>query len=159
MLPIRPTIPYSASWASGSHNKSCRPLVGFVINRLGTVRMLNLCFFRTLIYVHLIDTAFTISNNLPPQIATTELKMNLACPEACFQAQSADECLLQLRLAGSTTGFFNSIASVVETICEEYINSTHWHALTQIGLLNSFVTISGLCFLLLFYQVRPQRLF
>jgi hypothetical protein len=119
---------------------------------MDTAEILDLCFIRTLIFVHLLDTAFTIFNNFPPRIAITELKMNLACPEACFQAESADDCLLQL-INGTTP--FNSIASVVETICEEEIDPTAWHALTQIGVLNSFVIISGSCFL---YPDRISRL-
>ncbi|KAL2221529.1 hypothetical protein M432DRAFT_540105 [Thermoascus aurantiacus ATCC 26904] len=98
---------------------------------------------RTLLYVFLLDTAFAIFNNLPPRLAITELKMNMACPEPCFQAQSADECLLQLRMA-STLSDVNSIGSAVETICEKEMSTESRRALSQIGTLNLFVIISAL---------------
>lgn len=44
-------------------------------------------------YVFLLDTAFALFYNSPPRLVIAELQMDITCPEECFQAQSADECL------------------------------------------------------------------
>jgi hypothetical protein len=41
---------------------------------------------KNLIYIFLLDTVFVIFNNLPPRMVINELKMDLVCPESCFQA-------------------------------------------------------------------------
>src|SRR5689334_22679167 len=52
----------------------------------------------TLIYIFLMDTAFVMFNNLPPRMAVKELKMDLACPEPCFQATTSAECFSQIQI-------------------------------------------------------------
>lgn len=44
-------------------------------------------------YVFLLDTAFALFYNSPPRLVIAELQMDITCPEECFQALSADECL------------------------------------------------------------------
>ncbi|KAI9929443.1 hypothetical protein MW887_000914 [Aspergillus wentii] len=99
---------------------------------------------RTLLYVFLIDTAFTIFNNLPPRLAFSELKLSLACPEPCFQSQSADDCLLELHMASSAVPPINTVASAIETLCEAEICPDDWQALSRTGILNLFIIISAL---------------
>lgn len=75
---------------------------------------------RTLIYVFLFDAALTIFHNSPPRMVVSELRMDMACPEACFQAESAEECLSELeKWSGSV--FWRerlSVASVVRRMCQ-----------------------------------------
>ncbi|KIW63708.1 hypothetical protein PV04_08691 [Phialophora macrospora] len=52
---------------------------------------------RTFIWVFFLDTAFVIFNSSPPRIALRQLRMALACPERCFQAQSAEECFMNIQ--------------------------------------------------------------
>lgn len=52
---------------------------------------------RTSIFAFLIDSAYVLFHNSPPRIALAELKMDLALPERCFQASTADECFLGIQ--------------------------------------------------------------
>ncbi|KAJ5688988.1 hypothetical protein N7462_003380 [Penicillium macrosclerotiorum] len=52
---------------------------------------------RTIIFIFLIDAALTILHNSPPRMVVLELKMDVACPEACFQAESANDCFEALQ--------------------------------------------------------------
>lgn len=72
-----------------------------------------------------------------------ELGMGLVCPEPCFQAESAGECLLRLR-NGPELSKFSSLSSVIEILCREEIALDDWCLLSHLGVLNSFVTISGM---------------
>ncbi|KAB8201892.1 hypothetical protein BDV34DRAFT_228850 [Aspergillus parasiticus] len=51
---------------------------------------------RTSSFVFLLDTAFVIFNNRPPRMFIAELTMNVNCPEAAFQAESASDCFFHL---------------------------------------------------------------
>lgn len=53
--------------------------------------------FRTLLWVFLLDSAFAMFNNVTPRLVLKEMKMDIACPEACFQADSAEECFTHIQ--------------------------------------------------------------
>ncbi|KAG5655193.1 hypothetical protein KAF25_010927 [Fusarium avenaceum] len=54
---------------------------------------------RTATYIYLLDSALVLYYRLPPRVISLELNTGLICPEACFQAESAAECFLQLHMA------------------------------------------------------------
>ncbi|KAE8159759.1 hypothetical protein BDV40DRAFT_314388 [Aspergillus tamarii] len=52
---------------------------------------------RTMLFIYIHDTGFAIFSNYPPRTRIQEMSLGMACPEACFQAQSAAECLTAIR--------------------------------------------------------------
>lgn len=52
---------------------------------------------RTVMYVFLLDIAFTIFNNLPPRMVVREMTIDLVCPEPCFQAETAEDCYTKIK--------------------------------------------------------------
>lgn len=100
---------------------------------------------RSMIFVFLIDAALTIFHNAPPRTLVSELKMDVACPEACFQAETAEECLGGLRAWASTRFWRNrlSIISVVRRICQSPIEEALIQELSQLGTLNLFTMVQG----------------
>jgi hypothetical protein len=91
------------------------------------------------------DTAFVIFNNLPPRMVIKELKMDLVCPESCFQAPTADECF------ASTTNWRlskiqqrkMSLCSAIETVLGEDMNLQAREMFAELGTLNLFAIVSG----------------
>lgn len=71
--------------------------------------------------------------------------MDVACPEACFQAKTAEECLGGLRLWTNTRFWKNrlSIVSVVRRICQSPIEDPFVQELSQLGTLNLFTMVQG----------------
>ncbi|KAL3461551.1 hypothetical protein BJX64DRAFT_277716 [Aspergillus heterothallicus] len=101
---------------------------------------------RTMTYVFLFDVALTIFHNSPPRMVVSELKMEMACPEACFQADSAEECF-RLMKEWETTMFWRkrlSITSVLKSICQTELTSSAVDAYSQMGSLNLFTTVQTL---------------
>jgi hypothetical protein len=104
---------------------------------------------RTLTYVFLFDAALTIFHNSPPRMVVSELRMDMACPEACFQAESAEECLFELRKWSSSVFWCErlSVASVVRRMCQPQpqaqISEEQEPVLgfSQMGSLNLFTTV------------------
>ncbi|KAL4903892.1 hypothetical protein BDW74DRAFT_185949 [Aspergillus multicolor] len=47
---------------------------------------------RTMLFIYIYDTGFTIFTNYPPRTRVQEMALDMACPEACFQATTAHEC-------------------------------------------------------------------
>jgi hypothetical protein len=101
---------------------------------------------RTIIFVFLIDAALVIFHNSPPRVVVSELKMDVSCPEACFQAESATECLLQLEEWTKTRFWRNrsSMVSVVRRICHYQIDEEMVREFSQLGTLNLFTVVQGI---------------
>lgn len=94
-------------------------------------------------FVFLIDAALTILHNSPPRMVVTELKMDVACPESCFQAESASACMQQLH-NWTDTMFWESrlsIKSVVRQICQGPLEDTLIKDFASLGTLNLFTII------------------
>ncbi|KAL4794365.1 hypothetical protein BDV19DRAFT_379494 [Aspergillus venezuelensis] len=88
-------------------------------------------FVRLLTWTFLLDTAFTIFNNLPPRMVIKEMKIHTAVPEACFQATAADECYEQTQLCA------------FQMICNNRLEVAACDALAALKPLNRFVLTSG----------------
>ncbi|OQE30973.1 hypothetical protein PENFLA_c002G00743 [Penicillium flavigenum] len=101
---------------------------------------------RTIIFIFLIDAALVIFHNSPPRIMVSELKMDVSCPEACFQAESATECLSHFE-KWTTTRFWRrrlSIVSVVRQICQAKIDDDLVEEFSIIGTLNLFTMVQAI---------------
>lgn len=96
---------------------------------------------RVLMWVFLLDTAFVIFNNVPPRMAIKEMKMQLACSEASFQAPTEDTCQQYLK-AEATTGK-HTLSSITRFMCKDSIPLETQVALADIGPLNMFALTSG----------------
>ncbi|KAJ5619162.1 hypothetical protein N7510_003146 [Penicillium lagena] len=101
---------------------------------------------RTLIFVFLIDTALVILHNSPPRMVIPEMKMDVSCPEACFQAMSASECLVHLRDWAHTRFWRDrlSVVSVVKRICQSQMQDTLVNEYAQLGTLNLFTMVQAI---------------
>ncbi|PYI07315.1 hypothetical protein BO78DRAFT_313470 [Aspergillus sclerotiicarbonarius CBS 121057] len=99
---------------------------------------------RTLLYVFLVDTEFTIFHNMPPRLTIPELQMPLACPETCFQARSADEYSHQRSALSQSGPPRASISTIIQTMCREDFELDVLPGLGQLGTLNLFILISAL---------------
>lgn len=98
---------------------------------------------RTITYVFLFDAAFTIFRNSPPRMVVSELKMETACPEASFQAGSAEECFAALE-GWKQTIFWrrhSSIVSVVKGLCQKELTAESADEYSKMGTLNLFTAV------------------
>ncbi|EXJ55240.1 hypothetical protein A1O7_08166 [Cladophialophora yegresii CBS 114405] len=108
---------------------------------------------RTFIWVFFIDTAFVIFNGTPPRIALRQLRMALACPERCFQAQSAEECFMNIqwwicktrtsRESGPSTLF-----DFIRTFCKDEIDPAVRDVYAHEAYVNHFAVPSAMHVLL-----------
>ncbi|EXJ69403.1 uncharacterized protein A1O5_07439 [Cladophialophora psammophila CBS 110553] len=112
---------------------------------------------RTLIYVFLLDSGFVMFNNLPPRMAAAEMKLNLACPEGCFQADSARDCFLRLRqwYSSANTTATMSLSAALETLCQKELDDRVCMRFSTVGILNMFTMASAL-HSLLFQQTQTS---
>jgi hypothetical protein len=105
---------------------------------------------RTLTYVFLIDAAMAIFHHTPPRMVVSELKMDMACPEACFQADTATECFYSFR-EWERCIFWSeklSVAGVVRRICQRELDDRSVLEFSKMGTLNLFTTIQGMLIIL-----------
>lgn len=74
-----------------------------------------------------------------------EMKMHMACPEACFQAATAEECLMEIKrwLPAGNPFYRISFRSAFECVCRESITLHMQQTLADLGPLNLFAIISG----------------
>ena len=98
---------------------------------------------RTLTCVFLFDAALTIFHNSPPRMVVSELKMDLACPEACFQAESAEECSERLAESEGSMVWSErlSVSNMLRKICQRDLDDWQVHELASMGTLNLFTTV------------------
>ncbi|KAE8368572.1 hypothetical protein BDV27DRAFT_40370 [Aspergillus caelatus] len=101
---------------------------------------------RSLLYVFCIDSAITMLHNSPPRMVVSELKMDIACPEECFQAGSATECFTALS-AWKDSIFWRerlSMSSVVKWICQRSLDDHLVHEFSRMGTLNMCTLVLSL---------------
>lgn len=76
-------------------------------------------------------------------MVVSELKMEMACPEASFQAESAEECLAALE-NWSQTIFWRrhlSIVAVVKSLCQKEQTAETVDEYSKMGTLNLFTAV------------------
>jgi len=78
-------------------------------------------------------------------MVVSELEMGLACPDECFHAPSASECLTALRVwAGKVPNFSQySVASVIETMFQNDLSVEKKELYAHFGMLNLFTMVTG----------------
>ncbi|KAL4960076.1 uncharacterized protein BDV14DRAFT_211935 [Aspergillus stella-maris] len=111
-------------------------------------------FVRLLTWTFLLDTAFTIFNNLPPRMVIKEMKIHTAVPEACFQAAAADECYEQIQLWLPPDNLYWRVShcSAFQMICNGKLEVDACDALAALGPLNLFVLTSAIHSLIFQYR-------
>ncbi|KAK1752718.1 hypothetical protein QBC47DRAFT_62099 [Echria macrotheca] len=100
---------------------------------------------RTFLWIFLLDTAFVIFNNLPHRMVIKEMKMHMASPAPCFQAATAEECLLRIHeLMPPTSPFCRLLLrDAIEQVCMDTLTSEEQENLSQLGPLNLFAIVSA----------------
>jgi hypothetical protein len=98
---------------------------------------------RTLTYIVLLDTAYVIFNNTPSRMALQEARLQLSCPDACFQAEDAATWKAAMSLwANSEIGRRQPTMSQVNCIMwNKVMLDGDLIMLHQMSLLNMFIMI------------------
>ncbi|GFG07768.1 hypothetical protein IFM61392_05026 [Aspergillus lentulus] len=101
---------------------------------------------RTLTFVFLIDAAMAIFHHTPPRMVVSELKMDMACPESCFQADTAAECFYALREWEGSIFWSErlSVPGVLRRICQGQLDDHSVLEFSKMGTLNLFTTVQAL---------------
>jgi hypothetical protein len=98
------------------------------------------------IYIH--DTAFAIFTNYPPRTRVQEMSLDMACPEACFQASSSRECFAAIKTWTSHPLWKcrMRLREVVEVVlCSDIATAPEIMAyLSHLGILNLWIVCSGI---------------
>lgn len=100
---------------------------------------------RLFTWIFLLDTAFVIFNNLPPRMVFKEMNINMATPEACFQAETADLChqKIQLHLPAGSSYWGLSFRHAFEALSQPELSPIMRHSIASLGPLNLFAMASG----------------
>lgn len=95
------------------------------------------------IYIH--DTGFAIFSNYPPRTRIQEMSLGMACPEACFQAQSAAECLTAIRTwtAHPLWECRRTLRDIVQIMFRKDFDLDIRAYLSHLGILNLWIVCSG----------------
>ena len=84
---------------------------------------------------------------MPPRIVVAEMRMNITCPEECFQALTAPECFTALAEWTNNVPEYHqySIASLLETMLQPNLSLKKKELYAHFGILNLFMLITGMC--------------
>jgi hypothetical protein len=96
---------------------------------------------RVIIWVFLLDTAFVIFNNVPPRMSIKEMKLHLACSEACFQAPTGELCFQHIQ--SDPVHQIHLLSSATAMMCKGPIGTEIQLVLADAGPLNMFALTSG----------------
>ncbi|KAK4129800.1 hypothetical protein N657DRAFT_653081 [Parathielavia appendiculata] len=109
---------------------------------------------RILMWIFLLDTAFVIFNNLPHRMVIKEMKMNMASPEACFQAATAEECIDKIhRWIPPTSPFCTLLLrEAIENLCLDTMMPESQQQFSQLGPLNLFAMVSAIHYMIFQHQ-------
>ncbi|EXJ91674.1 hypothetical protein A1O3_00224 [Capronia epimyces CBS 606.96] len=100
---------------------------------------------RSIMYVFLLDTAFTIFNNLPPRMVLRETTNDLACPEPCFQAPTAVDCFNKIQNWISHPQYKKGVPfyAAVRSLRQKTLDIETRAYLSQCGVLNLWTIVSS----------------
>ncbi|KAK3329158.1 hypothetical protein B0H66DRAFT_14919 [Apodospora peruviana] len=109
---------------------------------------------RTFLWIFLLDTAFVIFNNIPHRMVIKEMRMHMASPEACFQAQTAEECISQIHRWMAPSSPFGSLLlrEALENVCTDSLSPEMQQVLSQLGPLNLFAIVSAFHYMIFQHQ-------
>ncbi|KAF2019976.1 hypothetical protein BU24DRAFT_489824 [Aaosphaeria arxii CBS 175.79] len=97
-------------------------------------------------YVFNLDGGFALFYYHPTRMLLREMVIDLATPEACFQAGSAEECFVELRSWRHSLypSRILTLVDVVRSICSEETSREIEHLLARASTLNMFTIIIAL---------------
>lgn len=100
---------------------------------------------RLFTWIFLLDTAFVIFNNLPPRMVFKEMNINMATPEACFQAETADLChqKIQSHIPAGSAYWGLSFRHAFEALSQPELSPIMRNSIASLGPLNLFAMASG----------------
>ncbi|KAL4808246.1 hypothetical protein BDV18DRAFT_158355 [Aspergillus unguis] len=102
---------------------------------------------RTMLFIYIHDTGYSIFSNYLPRTRIQEMSLDVACPEACFQASSAEECLSALKSWTSHPLWKHRmrLRDIIETILQPNPPHPNTQAyLSHLGVLNLWIVCSAL---------------
>jgi hypothetical protein len=100
-------------------------------------------------YICNIDASYALFFRNPPRMTFSELVVELASPESCFQAKTKEECFVELKSWRSRSGLKNqslTIRSAVEALSDPSIMATGStrQAFSHLSVLNMFTLVHAL---------------
>ncbi|TQS33389.1 hypothetical protein Golomagni_06270, partial [Golovinomyces magnicellulatus] len=109
---------------------------------------------RVVTWIFLLDHAFSIFNNLPPRMVIKEMKAQVAWPEACFQAPTAQSCQAEIQkwLHTCPDSALLTISDAIIMILKVEMTDVTVFNLASLGPLNLFAFISAFHTLIFQYQ-------
>ncbi|CAK7221897.1 hypothetical protein SBRCBS47491_004686 [Sporothrix bragantina] len=118
---------------------------------------------RTVSYIFDLDSAYALFYRHPPRMVLPELQTDLASPESCYRAATADACFAELvawrrdnaAITGLGAGDASSdksstnsspvtIAAAVQTLCHGTMTREVEQAFSRLSVLNMFTIVSAL---------------
>jgi hypothetical protein len=84
-------------------------------------------------------------HNMPPKMIIPELKMDLVAPEACFQAETAEESFQHVKAWSKSPAWTCrvSLCAAIEAICEEELQPRFLQLFTHLEIFNMFSIVTG----------------
>jgi hypothetical protein len=76
-------------------------------------------------------------------MSAVEMRMNLCCPEECFQAETAGECLIELQMWMSLPLAKLSLSMAVTKVCQKVFSEAECMEFATMGPLNLFMMTFG----------------
>ncbi|RVX74164.1 hypothetical protein B0A52_01996 [Exophiala mesophila] len=110
---------------------------------------------RILLWVFLLDTAFVVFNNTPPQLALREISTGLASSERCFQAETSSACLDQIQqwVARAGNGRSPSMYSLFQRFCSYEMDQDDINRVAHEGFINLWCVVCA--FLSMTFYLDP----
>jgi hypothetical protein len=100
-------------------------------------------------YISNIDASYALFFRSTPRMTFSDLVMELASPESCFQAQSKEECFIEVKTWRSRSGLGDNnltIRTAVEILSDRIpmAASSYRQAFSHLSLLNMFTLVHAL---------------
>ncbi|KAF5863071.1 hypothetical protein ETB97_010639 [Aspergillus alliaceus] len=92
------------------------------------------------------DAALATFHNSPPRMVVSELQMDMACAEECFQAGSATECFTAFKAWKKSILWCDklSVSGVVRRLCQGSLDDHLVLEFSRMGTLNMFTIVQSL---------------
>jgi hypothetical protein len=91
----------------------------------------------------MIDCSFIIFHNTPPRLVLQEMTIDLACPEALFQAASVEMFLLELDVLRQTSVQMPRLTNAIRALCADAPNARDNVLHLGTSKLNMFTIVTG----------------
>jgi hypothetical protein len=110
----------------------------------GEQRLINKIPHRLFSWIFNLDVAYALFYQESPRMAIKEADIELPSPEMCFQAESAEECFIVLKLWRTNMAPQQNltISSSVNTICSNS-PQRYGNVFSSMGVVSMFTIVSG----------------